>query len=517
MVYRALLFSGDEKACRVLTQILTELEFHVEFSSEPFAAVKQIASQHYDALVVDCDNEQNATLLFKSARNSSSNGASLAVALVQGQGGIAKAFRIGANLVLSKPIHVEQSKGTLRTAKGLLRKAEAAKAASTAVAVSEPENTLVAPGPAALPVAAPAEFSVSPVASGALELQEEQFPKLEPAEAALLESMPEPLPVKPASAASGLQSSASQPPAKLLPEPLAIPTSGANTASATAPAKTAAVIESKIVESTGESSKLASVPQKKHSVASPSTRREAFAKSARPEDDSNAFGPTLGHDVEKPPATGNRKNFWIAAILVLASAGAINYGWPQLQPLLMSIPLVQKYFAPQQVPRAAVVPAPRPTAQQAAGGQPAVAASDGLGTQTGVAGQTPQTDVLVTSNSSGASGTDKAASASSNDAGSAQNPLQLSQEDAAALLLQKVDPVYPQAALREHVEGSVELQANIGKDGSTSNLKVVSGKPLFAAAAAAAVRQWKYKPYQLDGQPTEVQTEITVDFKLPQP
>ena len=136
---------------------------------------------------------------------------------------------------------------------------------------------------------------------------------------------------------------------------------------------------------------------------------------------------------------------------------------------------VQKYFAPQQVPRAAVVPAPRPTAQQAAGGQPAVAASDGLGTQTGVAGQTPQTDVLVTSNSSGASGTDKAASASSNDAGSAQNPLQLSQEDAAALLLQKVDPVYPQAALREHVEGSVELQANIGKDGSTSNLKSSAG------------------------------------------
>ena len=73
-------------------------------------------------MVVDCDNEQNATLLFKSARNSSSNQSSLAVAVVEGQAGVAKAFRIGADLVLTKPINVEQAKGTLRVARGLLRK-----------------------------------------------------------------------------------------------------------------------------------------------------------------------------------------------------------------------------------------------------------------------------------------------------------------------------------------------------------------------------------------------------------
>ncbi len=78
-------------------------------------------------IVVDCENEQNAALLFKSARNSGSNQASLAVAVVEGQAGVAKAFRLGANLVLTKPIHVEQSKGTLRVARGLLRKGQAAK------------------------------------------------------------------------------------------------------------------------------------------------------------------------------------------------------------------------------------------------------------------------------------------------------------------------------------------------------------------------------------------------------
>src|SRR5205807_8213089 len=91
-----------------------------------------------DAIVVDCENEQNATLVFKSARNSSSNQASLAVAVVEGQAGVAKAFRIGANLVLTKPINVEQAKGTLRVARGLLRKGSESAKSSPAATVAGP-------------------------------------------------------------------------------------------------------------------------------------------------------------------------------------------------------------------------------------------------------------------------------------------------------------------------------------------------------------------------------------------
>src|SRR6476469_523201 len=139
MSYQALLFVRDEKTARVVTQVLTELEFSVEPCHEPFAAVKKLMVQHFDALVVDCDNEQNAALLFKTARNSGSNQASLAVAVVEGQAGVANAFRIGANLVLTKPINVEQAKSTLRVARGLLRKgSEASKASSTAAAASAP-------------------------------------------------------------------------------------------------------------------------------------------------------------------------------------------------------------------------------------------------------------------------------------------------------------------------------------------------------------------------------------------
>lgn len=133
MGYQALLFCPDEKLARVVAQVFGDLDFSVDPVNEPFAAVKKLMAQRYDAIVVDCENEQNASLLFKSARNSASNQSSLAIALVEGQAGVAKAYRIGANLVLTKPINVEQAKGTLRVARGLLRKNSDAAGAPTAV------------------------------------------------------------------------------------------------------------------------------------------------------------------------------------------------------------------------------------------------------------------------------------------------------------------------------------------------------------------------------------------------
>ena len=190
MSYQALLFCPDEKTARVVSQVLSELEFTVEPCHEPFAAVKKLMVQHFDALVVDCDNEQNAALLFKSARNSGSNQASLAVAVVEGQAGVAKAFRLGANLVLTKPIHVEQSKGTLRVARGLLRKGQTAKpavaGAPTVTATSLPQQSIPAPFPP------PQSFAPSPSASASgFELDAEPTPQPDVVDAALLEYMPD--------------------------------------------------------------------------------------------------------------------------------------------------------------------------------------------------------------------------------------------------------------------------------------------------------------------------------------
>jgi len=84
----------------------------------------------------------------------------------------------------------------------------------------------------------------------------------------------------------------------------------------------------------------------------------------------------------------------------------------------------------------------------------------------------------------------------------------------AGYIMHRVLPLYPEIARRAHVEGAVTLAAIIGADGRIQGLRMVEGNPLFAKAALEAVQQWTYKPYLLNGQPVEVDTTITVNFRL---
>jgi protein TonB len=82
------------------------------------------------------------------------------------------------------------------------------------------------------------------------------------------------------------------------------------------------------------------------------------------------------------------------------------------------------------------------------------------------------------------------------------------------LLVKKVQPVYPPLARQARIQGTVLLRAQIGKDGSIQNLQLVSGHPMLVQSALDAVKQWKYKPYLLNGEPVEVDTEVAVNFTL---
>lgn len=82
------------------------------------------------------------------------------------------------------------------------------------------------------------------------------------------------------------------------------------------------------------------------------------------------------------------------------------------------------------------------------------------------------------------------------------------------LLIHQVKPSYPALARQARIQGQVVLQAVIGKDGSIQNLRAVGGHPMLTPAAIDAVRQWRYKPYYLNGEPVEVDTQITVNFTL---
>jgi len=92
--------------------------------------------------------------------------------------------------------------------------------------------------------------------------------------------------------------------------------------------------------------------------------------------------------------------------------------------------------------------------------------------------------------------------------------VRVSQGVSQGLLIHKVLPQYPPLARQARIQGVVVLEALIGKDGSIQNLHVVSGHPMLTNAALDAVKQWRYKPYYLNGEPVEVETSINVNFTL---
>ena len=587
MTFQALLFCQDEKTTRVTTQLLNELEFSVETSTEPFAAVKKLMAQHFDAVVVDCDNEQNAGLLFKGARNSQLNQSSLAVAVVEGQAGVANAFRLGANLVLTKPINMEQAKGTLRVARGLLKKGgESAKAATPAAPAAAPS----APAPA--PVK-PAIASSAPRPSAPVEAVTKPVPQApvtkpiatatavaksttEPAnvldvdsesghtaEEILLDVLEDhPAPVTPAKAepkpASMAAPSIAPKPAKEAQRPLTVPvlTSG-GAASAPAPAK-----------------ELSNPAFEKFGTPATPKRIESPAPAPAPSTVATPEAPGLfsqrqsvpsfaGLDDGETEKSGGAGKFAIIGVAVVTFAVAGYFGYTKFAKQAPA-PAPQVQQEPAASTEAPVVPssAPLPSMTTPAAPQkptPTVAqhSSASAATSSPHMAETakvsePEPEVVVTkiepeprvvkanpskpsaarNKESDAEAPSLVGSAAPGDQTAISNivssapvnvpsaappaeMLKVSQGVTQGLLTKRVQPVYPHTAMQMRIAGAVQLQAVINKEGGISSVKVLSGDPILAHAAVDAVKQWKYKPYMLNDEAVEIQTQITVNFKLP--
>jgi TonB family protein len=94
-------------------------------------------------------------------------------------------------------------------------------------------------------------------------------------------------------------------------------------------------------------------------------------------------------------------------------------------------------------------------------------------------------------------------------------PVHLTEDSARALVMQSVNPVYPPEAMAQKLQGPVVLQVAIGRDGSVLDLKLVRGYFVLGRAAIAAVKQWRFKPYNVNGRALETQTVITINFSYP--
>jgi protein TonB len=581
MGYQALLFCPDEKTARTVTQVLNELEFAVEACIEPFAAVKKLMGQHFDAVVVDCDNEQNATLLFKSARNSTSNQTSLAVAVVEGQAGVAKAFRIGANLVLTKPINIEQAKGTLRVARGLLRKSEPAKAGASAATPAAPvppapkpaplkpislAKPPVPPAPPAVSAPKPPEPPVAPSAPVAWPVATASSAPSAPEDDLLEISVDEPAAAAPAPSLQAARPQADKSPAPqapVAPKPLfsaSAPSATSGAASAPAPAR--------------------KVEEPAPTKPEPSAAAEAlFEKPVEPQLEpspaivGSAPSFTFGGANTETESKSSKKVFLIpAAVAVIAIAA--YFGWAQLhghssapaatQVATAPAPVSQAPAKSSSAPAPATTAAPAPTLSSAVN-NPSSNQSDDIDSQPQeiTLRSTPTSAKPPAANPSAASKTvaseensgpapmvvkggkvpaaqTKAAAVDAPapsligmaapgagapppnfvpSSGDAVTPvlqtLNISQGVSQGLLLKKISPTYPANAQRMRIEGTVQLLATISKTGDISHVKVLSGDSQLTRAATDAVKQWKYKPYLLNGEPVEIQTQVTINFKLP--
>ncbi len=566
MSYQALLFCPDEKTARTVTQVLTELDFAVIPCTEPFAAVKKLMGEHFDAIVVDCGNEQNATLLFKSARSSPINQASLAVAVVEGQVGVAKAFRIGANLVLTKPINVEQAKGTLRVARGLLRKNETGKPASPA-GTSITNSTAAAPEPPKRPAqpafpgvvnTRPAPRVAPPTApAAAIPVHKAAQPSVmtsAPVEIAATSARP------PESTSSHIVSQAVSPStqssaAVSSPAISAPHRSTSSAASAPAPAR-----ESKPSAPVNEQPSSIVVEPATHSTSADLNHKDSsIAEASSPA--ALTFGAAVSAGDEPVHKGGNKAIFAAVAVVLIAAASYV--AWTQLgrskqsqsaaastatQPAIIPAPQLTPSPAPTttSVPEART-PATAPKAaahsskvaaepESAKSESPKTSASTVVESKLPVAEPASQPMVIKNDHAKAAakpiavdtpapSVTDIASAgnlealpnlmAPSNTPTPVLQRLMVSQGVSRGLLVKEVQPNYPRSAVQMHIEGTVQLMANLSKKGTISAVKILSGEPLLAQAAVDAVKQWKYKPYLLNGEPVDIQTQITVNFKLP--
>ncbi len=472
MPTRAFLLCNDEKAFDAITQILGELEVSFEILHEPSLAAKRVAAQRFDLILADCDNEQHAIEVFTAVKKSATNQSSITIAVADGKNGVASAFRLGATLVLAKPVSMEQARGTLRNALAMARKsALEAKpggsvhsgSSSPAPAKSEAHGTQVATPPSPAPAPKPA--------------------------AAVPQRVTAPAPSEPAFAALKAPEHALQPAAN--------------------------------------SRKLGStetLPLARETASHAKASKNLSLLGDEPSGAAKHPAPPTSGTVEKEKPQPRTSPFLLAALAIALVVAGV-YAYSMMNPGFHSL-LLSQYrrlqsltgLAPKARPVAATLkPAPAPalpatpTAPAAThSGDPAPVSqtADGFASTPPAPTQGFQSGAPATSDAPVILNT----SATAQKAASDTEPLVVPEDVADSHVAYRVQPVYPAAAKRKGVKGSVVLNASVDKDGNVTAVEVASGSVPLASAAVAAVKQWRYQAYYRNGQPAEFQTQVTIQF-----
>src|ERR1039458_6076650 len=549
---RALLLSPDDQAVSAITGVLEEMSVTCERPLDGASAAQKLNSHSFDLVLVDCENLPAAKLIFDVCRRGNNGNNPVPIAIVDGRAGLPTAFRLGAELILTKPVAKDQARTTIRTAVSRVRK-------------DVPANE-TAPEQSANP-AMPSAVTTSVVVPSAVMTEEHA---LAAAVSSELTSFADPAPVAPPAVARTATLSApplttkmrsaidededeidAQPTAPRLDPPsapsLALPPSLPKSSSAPAvaadskPAPPAKPFEDPVLAELEESELKSSRPDK-------AVPHRNTAESAAP----------VFSSYQQPQ---QKKRGPLAALLVLVIAGAALYAAWMVQPGFRALARLQidrvlalvGIASPRQSPPPAPhpakpsvqpvaakssAPAPEsaadpnqrqssgpdsaaaPTATSAAATpvQPVAASGTEVATLTSAATAPP---APVVAKPEAAKPADSKKDAAAAPLSAAQLPgessaIILSSKGAERRLAHTVQPNFPvEARGQAQAQGTVVLKEVVDENGKVEGLQLVEGNAALATAAIQAVKQWRYRPYVRDGKAQPFQTIVIVDFQRP--
>jgi TonB family protein len=563
----ALLLSPDDQAVTAITGVLEEMSVTCERPLDGVSAAQKLNSQSFDLVLVDCENLPAAKLIFDVCRRGKTGNNPVPIAIVDGRAGLPTAFRLGAELILTKPVAKDQARSTIRTAVSRVRKdvqinasvptppARAAMAsadmasaditsagmteerahAAAAAGVSSQMTSFADPAPGFVPTSvldAASETFAAPIPTTEMHsaVDDDEIDvapailKLMPESASLAApSLPE---SSPAPAVS--QSFIPRPPLQPSDDP----------------------VLAELERTELEESQLAKSQQE---IAAP-------AQSAPKKPAAKADAP-----VSSPRQHGRKKtSSLLAALLMLALAGGVfDAAWmyqpgfrataqPQIDRLLTAVGMaLPPTPAPSPAkpsthvaPAASAFPASgsptHPTQIQSTGQGPTAGSSTGSAAGSATTSAAASAPVQPSSAPGAAvvpplSATTnpsaplvakpevkqptigKATTATPSDAQlpGENSAIILSAKGAEQRLAQSVPPKYPVEARPEGAEGTVVLKEVVDENGNVESVRLVEGNATLATAAIRAVKQWRYRPYVRDGKAQPFQTLVIIDFQRP--
>jgi protein TonB len=533
---RALLLSPDDQAVSAITGVLEEMSVTCERPLDGVSAAQKLNSHSFDLVLVDCENLPAAKLIFDVCRRGKDGNNPIPIAIVDGRGGMPTAFRLGAELILTKPVARDQARSTIRTAVSRVRKESAANDNVGAQPASMAATSAAITGESAQATTVPTQLtSFAEPAAGFVSAS---VPALVPAAAsgpAASATLSAPvLTRKTHFAADEIEATAAAPKRHL------------ESASSTSPSSSPSSSLSSASFLSETSSDRAAADSSKPARPAIASDDPVLAELERAELEASQLKTSgLNHTAPKQPAaepdipvflsyrqSQPKKRGPLVALLMLALAGAGFYAAWTYQPGFQAIaqPQIDRVLALAKLARRAQVKPPAPAANLAkpsAQIAPATTSMPAPGSPTD-SNNTPATvpssapsstlNSMTTSAASPHSGSpipSAAAPAIDAQLPGENNAVILSSKGAEKRLDHSVPPKYPGDARTGEAQGTVVLKVVVDETGKVEDLRLVEGNAAQAAAAIEAVKQWRYRPYVRDGKTLPFQTIVIVDFQRP--